>query len=379
MKKIKVLHIFKDFNVYNGLIEILTIIAKNINYDRYDFGVCVFRYDGNTFGDKFEELGGKIFNLDIPKNLFNEPVEFLRLYKFLKDYRPDIVQTHVLKSNLYGILAAKLADVPIIIGTEMTLKDTAPSRLRRVRDRIIHPVMSLVIQNCDKFVVTSQYIKEEWFKHIYSNRFEIIYPPFNLEKYESSNDSDSAINFSGDYKIGFVGRLSEEKGIHTLIRAMVIIREKLPEATLIIVGTGPLEDELKHMVENLHLDSHVNFVGYRENVFEVLKHLDLFVLPSRTEGCPIVVLEAMAMRLPVVATRVGGTPELIDEGESGLLVPQSDPEKLAEAILKILLDKEIGHKMGNRGGEMAFNKFHPSKFVDQLERLYGRLYSQKIM
>jgi glycosyltransferase involved in cell wall biosynthesis len=373
MKKIKVIHIYKDFNVYNGLIEILTIIARNIDHDKFDLGVCVFRYDGNSFGEAFEKLGGKIFSLNIPNKLYNEPRELIALYRFLKKTKPDIVQTHVLKGNFYGVIAARLARIPIIIGTEMTLKDTAPSRVRRVRDKVIQPLLSLVLQNCSKFIVTSRFIKEEWYKLTLSKKFEIIYPPFNLEKYIEAMIGSKTFETHNYPKIGFVGRLSEEKGIHLLINSMSEIIKQVPNIKLVIVGTGPLKDELNKLTRHLQLNSHVDFMGFQQNPLEIMRQLDVFVLPSRTEGCPIVVLEAMAMGLPVVATNVGGTPELVKDGETGILVPYNAPNRMAQAIIDLIQNKEQAAAMGRKGREIAIREFHPTVFVNRLQDLYSRL------
>ncbi|KMQ52620.1 glycosyl transferase family 1 [Chitinispirillum alkaliphilum] len=376
MKKLKVLHIYKSFNVYNGLIEILDILAQNFDHNTMELAVCVFEYETNPFGKRFEELGGKIFNLSVKQNAVNEPRSFYRLYRFFKEYRPDIVQTHVLKANLMGIAAAKLARVPVVIGTEMTLKDTAPSKVARVRDRFIQPFTSMVINRCDSFVVTSKFIKSEWEKSCAPNLFKIVYPPFNLRKIRDT-ERNGAKRGAYSKRIGFIGRLSDEKSIDILLEAMSIVGEYEPEAKLTVVGTGPLEESLKRYAEKIGVDKRVNFAGYRSNVFEALKEIDIFVLSSRTEGCPIVILEAMAAGVPVVATRVGGNPELVEDGRTGFLVPHSDPAAMAEAILKLTADSGKASRMGKEGRKVAFTKFHPSKFSDSLEVLYRDLYDRK--
>jgi glycosyltransferase involved in cell wall biosynthesis len=233
------------------------------------------------------------------------------------------------------------------------------------------------LRNCDEFIVTSKFIMNQWCQHKYINKFNVIYPPFNFEKYKAAMNPEMAPETNGVQKIGFVGRLSEEKGIHSLLRSMVIIRREMPDARLVIVGTGPLEDKLKVLVSQLQLNSHVEFTGFKENVFETLRQLDIFVLPSRIEGCPISVLEAMAIGLPVVATNIGGNPELVRDGETGLLIPYNNPDRLAQAVLDLLQDKEKANTMGLKGQEVAFAEFHPSKFVKRLEDLYYRLYSEK--
>jgi len=380
VEKIKIIHVYKDFNVYNGLVEILTILAGGMDLDRFELGVCVFRYDGNSFGDDFEQLGGRIHSLNIPKSPANEIREFNGLIRFFDSFRPHIVQTHVLKSNLLGILAARKAKVPVIIGTEMTLKDIAHTPLTRLRDKLIQPLVSLSLRYSDNFMVTSEYIKKQWYHRRYSEKYRVIYPPFNLEKYQAvqaGSQCKAPHTKHHDPTIGFVGRLSEEKGLQTLLEAVAAIRSKVPRARLLIAGTGPIEHRLRKFVQDTNLGDSVSFMGFCSNVFEMMGDLDVFVLPSRTEGCPIVVLEAMAMGVPVVATNVGGTPELVENNVTGLLVQSNAPDELARSIVELLTDRERAEKMGREGHERAFSVFHPKKFIENVEHMYLELLKQK--
>jgi glycosyltransferase involved in cell wall biosynthesis len=373
MRKLKILHVYKSFNVYNGLIEILMILAQNMNHDQYELGVCVYEYDNNEFGQKFQQLGGKIYNLNISPNLLTKHEEFMGLYNFFRQHKPDVVQTHVLKANLYGTMAARFAKVPVVIATEMTLKDIAPTSLKRFRDRLIHPMVSLIVSKCDRFMVTSQFIKNEWVDKKSENRFEVIYPPFNMEKYDAAIRKPKSSTGSTGKRIGFVGRLSEEKSVKTLISAIAIVARSYPDVKLSIVGTGPNEAELKAQCDELNLNSNITFEGYKSNSFESLREMDVFVLPSRTEGCPIVVLEAMAMGLPVIATNVGGNPELVIDGKTGYLVPVDSSECVAANIEKLITNRSLSRELGQNGKNRAFTEFHPASFTSKLQNLYSQL------
>jgi glycosyltransferase involved in cell wall biosynthesis len=378
MNKIKVLHVYKSFNVYNGLIEILTILAQNMDLDRFELGACVYEYDGNEAGRQFERLGGRIYTIDTGRGMTARFRELTGLVSFFRKHRPDIVQTHVLKANLYGVIAAKLAKVPVVIGTEMTLKDTAPTRFGRFRDRLLQPLAARIIDRCDSFVVTSEFIKREWYGDSASDKVVVVYPPFNLEKLHASERNGSPRTArDGKTHLCYVGRLSEEKGVRTLLDAMKVVIGRNAGTTLTIVGTGPLEAELRGRAATMGADGAISFTGYQANVFDVLKEMDGLVLPSRSEGCPIVVLEAMAMALPVVATAVGGTPELVRAGTTGILVPPNDPVKLAEAMIELSGDPKRARAYGKAGRDVAFADFHPSQFTSRLEDLYMKLYDAK--
>ncbi len=377
MQKIKILHVYKSFNVYNGLIEILTILAQNLDHQKFELGVCVNEYQENSFGNKFEGLGAKIFNLDIKPGLGYNYRQILELSRFFKQYKPDIVQTHVLKANLFGSIAAKMAKVPAVITTEMTLKDTAPTAMKRLRDCFIQPAALFMINRADKFMVTSEYIKRQWTGFKTNDRLELIYPPFNLDKYDRAvRIPRNQIEFIGK-RVGFVGRLSEEKSVDTLIRAMVIVLSEIADVRCMIVGTGPLESQLRSYCETLNISKWIEFIGYKENSFEALREMDVFVLPSRSEGCPIVILEAMAMGLPVVATDVGGNPELVVHNQTGLLFPAGDEQKLADAICELINSREKAREMGQKGRKRAFDKFHPSFFANKMMNMYQQLYEPK--
>ncbi|MBD3243996.1 MAG: glycosyltransferase [Chitinivibrionales bacterium] len=375
MERIRVLHVYKSFNVYNGLIEILTILLRSMDLSKYELAVAVYQYDGNAFGREFERLGGRIISLDIPEGVTHEPAQYRALVDFFRRYRPHIVQTHVLKANLYGVLAARAAGVPVVIATEMTLRDTAPSFIRRMRDRLVQPFVLRALRRADRYVVTSYYIKNEWTQGGDGIQFEVIYPPFNVEKYERVGRRRR--RSGGGNRICFVGRLSEEKGLPGLLDAMPEVYRRAPQTRLTLVGTGPLEERLHKTVSALGLDGCVQFAGYMSNVFEALAQNDIFVLPSRTEGCPIVILEAMAMGLPVVATAVGGNVELVRHGETGLLVPYGDPTALADALVKLVTDRDRAVKMGDKGRASAFTEFHPSRFTSRLTSLYDELLARK--
>jgi glycosyltransferase involved in cell wall biosynthesis len=258
-----------------------------------------------------------------------------------------------------------------VIATEMTLKDTAPSAARRLRDAVIHPLAAAAMRRCDRVVVTSRFIKEQWCARGGDGNFEVIYPPFSVEKYEQA--SKVTRQPAAGPRIGFVGRLSEEKSIGTLIAAFAEVHRHEPAARLTIVGTGPQEASLKTLAARLGVAPLVTFTGYLPNSFEALRDMDVFVLPSRSEGCPIVVLEAMAMGLPVVATDVGGNPELVTGGRSGILTAPGSVEEMASAILFLIRHREAAAAMGRAGHERAFGEMHPARFTERLQELYSGL------
>jgi len=173
--------------------------------------------------------------------------------------------------------------------------------------------------------------------------------------------------------VGAVGRLHRQKGFTDLITALAQVREHLPAVRLLLVGDGELRGDLEAHAQALGLSEVVTFAGLRTDIPEILAELDLFALPSLWEGLPNVVLEAMAAGLPVVATAVGGTPEVVVDGVSGLLVPPHDPAALAEALVFLLRDPGMRRKIGQAGRKRVGQCFSVGQMVRKTEDLYETL------
>ncbi len=171
--------------------------------------------------------------------------------------------------------------------------------------------------------------------------------------------------------VGFVGRLDEPiKGIRFLLEAMASLRPRMPRMRLLIIGEGPAERDLRERAKTLRLEDGVRFLGLRFDIPRVMKALDLLVLPSVGEGCPNVLLEAMAAGVPVVATRVGGVPELVRHGETGFLVPPRDPQALAQGILYLLDHRDAAHAMAVRARAWVESERSIERSADLLAELY---------
>jgi glycosyltransferase involved in cell wall biosynthesis len=177
--------------------------------------------------------------------------------------------------------------------------------------------------------------------------------------------------------LGSVGRLHPSKGFSDLISALVKIKSKLKSVKVIIVGDGKLSNNLKLQVKYDKLSDAIEFIGLRNDVPDILSALDIFVLPSLWEAFGIAILEAMAAGKPVVATSVGGIPEVVIDGETGILVPASDPDALANAIIRLIEDEELRVKMGNAGRKRVLKHFTIQKMVNKTEQLYQELMIEK--
>lgn len=168
----------------------------------------------------------------------------------------------------------------------------------------------------------------------------------------------------------FVGRLSKEKGVDVLLNAYAQYYTEGGEARLLILGDGPSRNECEQLASKLKLGNQVTFLGHRNDVFSFYSQADVFVLPSRTEGLPMALLEAMALGIPVVASNVGGVPDLVCEGISGRLVPPDEPESLAATFHDLLDNYEDAVLMGYRGKNRVCCDFSAGPWAKKIENIY---------
>ena len=180
-----------------------------------------------------------------------------------------------------------------------------------------------------------------------------------------------------DYLVGIVAALEDHKGHTFLIQASKILKEQSPKIKIIVVGTGSLRMELDRQVRDLGVEDIVFFLGFREDVPRILASLDLFVLSSHLEGLGTSLLDAMASRLPVVATETGGIPEVVINLKTGLLVPPRDPAALAQAVLTLYRDRELAARLASRGFEVVNQKFSAEGMAWKIIDLYEKIARKK--
>lgn len=302
--------------------------------------------------------------------------QMVRFAWFLHRQRFDVVQTHELYSNLIGVPAAWLARVPVIVSSRRDLGHWwwYTVRNRRIL-RCIQNRSNVVIANSG--AVRDYLINEDGFSptcvRVVRNGVEV--EPF-LKAHADRNLLFPFLSRE-DKLVAVVANMNiQGKGHSDLIEAARAICSAFPYARFLLIGDGRERAGLEKVVTEHGLGNNILFLGHRNDVPDVLSCCDLSVLPSWAEGMPNAVLESMAAGLPVIATRVGGTPEIIEDGTSGLLVPPRSPQALADAILRVLRDPELARRLAVAGRERVLTCFSFDRVLRELRELYEEAWSR---
>lgn len=292
--------------------------------------------------------------------------------RFLRELRADVLMTHNYKPTIVGYMAARRIGIPIVAVSRGWTAATRRVRLYEALDRrFLHWV--------DRVVCVSQGQADKVrAAGVMDERLIVIRNAIRPERFSSPDpagrDALAALFPSRPEQIVLaVGRLSPEKGFATLIESAQQVAARRRGIGVVLIGDGPLLDSLQRQIAAAGLGDRFVLAGFRNDVDRLMPHADLFVQSSFTEGMPNVVLEAMAASVPVVATSVGGTPEAVVDGQTGLLVPPGKPQALAEAMLKVLSDPEQLKQMGQAGRQRVMQMFTFQAQSEQYQRLIASL------
>jgi len=296
-------------------------------------------------------------------------IEFARS---MRRQRIQILHTYSFYPNVFAIPAARLAGVPVIIGSVRDIGDIwTPWQ---------HEVQKVCLRMADHIIMNAEAIRKDLLQRGYSpDHLTVIPNGIDLARFKISHTGEIVrreLNIPpGAPVVGVLSRLMRIKGHEYFLRAAALIAARVPQVRFLIVGDTKIHhdyrDGLKRLAVTLGLQDRVIFTGFRLDVPELLAALSVSVLPSLgLEGLSNSLLESLAAGLPVVATRVGGTPEIIEDGVNGLLVPPADPEALAGAICRLLNDRGLARMLGQAGRQRVRSRYSLEQAVNTTERLY---------
>ena len=299
----------------------------------------------------------------------NDPRFVVELVRLIRRERPDVVHTHAWGTLCEGLLAAKLARVRTVVHGEHGTMELKPYNLRvqRVAWHLVTQVLSVSSRLAGQLATVVRFPRE---------RIEVIRNGVDVARFSLSARAAARASLKlseTDITVGTVGRLHPVKDHRNLIEAADILNHAGVPAVTLIAGEGAERGTLEAEIRARDLTSRVRLIGHRSDVERVFSALDIFVLPSRSEGLSNTILEAMAAGLPVVATNVGGADELVTDGLTGLLVPRADSTALANALGALATDPSRRGVMGRAARDRAVHEFSVDRMVTQYGNLYSRL------
>lgn len=292
----------------------------------------------------------------------------IRCCRIVRRQNVSLIHAHEFRANAFGALVAKLCGIPLV-GTVHGKNYYPDHAKRRVAYRWASRATHMVAVSHD----LQRFLEERI--GIPHDRITVIHNGVDMVPKTSSDQVRQLRSEFGigedEFVLGIVGSLYPVKGHAYLFKALRTVLSQHPGVKLLVIGQGELEQTLKQQVADLRIEKAVSFLGLRNDVPRLLPALDLFVLPSLSEGLSIALLEAMSTGVPVLASKVGGNPEIVIDGETGYLVPPEQSEELAVHIMKLLRNQDLTRSLGDRGREWVGRRFTTTRMVERYQDLYA--------
>lgn len=359
-KKIRVCHVSMCL-LTGGLERLLVEFGKNRDGEK--FNTSFVALDG--MGVPAEELRTQGHHVECVSDVVAGKLARLRrLAHIFRDGQFDVVHTHNTLAHFYSAFAARLSGVPVVVNTQHG-RGCGNSWKAKLQFRLANQFTDRVVGVSED---AADLCRQDDARS--ADRTIALWNGVDLDRFEYRGPADQPTAIS-------VSRLSPEKDFATLLRAVWILIKDCPDFRLKIVGDGGERQKLEQLSEELNLTDHVEFLGERSDVSRLLPQAGFFVSSSRTEGISLTLLEAMAVGLPVVTTRVGGNPEIVIEGKTGRLVSANSPEGLALAMRDLLKDQEGWPVYGELARQRVEQHFNVRNMVRQYEDLYRELLEEK--
>jgi glycosyltransferase involved in cell wall biosynthesis len=347
---------------YGGGERYLELLFDRLDQSRYrTILICP---EPGPFLGRMKEHGAETHLVHLAP-LFN-PLALWRLTRLLARERVTVLQTHGARANFYGQIAGRLAGVPVIVSTvHNSLKDYEIGFLTRW---LYATALRLTLPFVHRIICVSDSNRRDLIDECPAAAalIQTVYNGVDLAAFPSQPNHLKIRQELGATEgpvLVTVARLTEAKGHCYLLQALPCLLETWPRLCCVFVGDGELRDQLLRLARELDIEQSCRFVGIREDIADFLAAADAVVLPSLSEGFPFVLLEALAMGCPVVASGVNGIPELIENRKTGLLVPARDPRALEAAIREVLIDPTAASKMGAEGRAVVHERFTADHMV----------------
>lgn len=359
-------------------------LTRNLDRERYDISFACLRKYGQFLGE-LEEM--QIPVTEFPIDSLYKPNTFrqlLRLSQHIRKQKIQIVHSYNFYANMFAIPAAKMAGVPLVVASVRD-RGVYLDKKQRVANR-------MVLSMADRILVNAESIKD-WLldEGLSGANIGVIPNGLDMSRFEQGDgDSDNAIRREFSIPLSsplvmMLSRLNPQKGVDDFIKAAALVVQKHPAARFMIVGEKIADggngmitkdqayhDQLQQLVDDHGLQDSLIFAGHRDDIPALLSEANVSVLPSHNEGLSNTLIESLAAGAPIVTTRVGGNPEVVKDGENGLLVPVQDAPAVAEAICRLLEDAELSASMMRANRQRARDVFSIDRMVQDTDDFYHR-------
>ena len=354
----QVLHVLTALD-FGGVESQMRLIAAHAPASRWGHAFLAIGSGGAVLG-ALQALGAEAGALGRAARI-PSPGAAWALWRHMRRTRPAIVHLHGAEANFHGTLAARLAGVPVVIAEEIGIPRHAP-RARRI--------FAQVYRRCDRVVAISQAVKDSILAlgEATEAQVEVIHNPFQPQPFRPLPPR------AGVLELGFVGRLEPVKNPMAAVEAVALLRSQGVAARLRLVGDGSLRPALARRIAELGLQDTITLCGFDPDPFARLSGCHFYLQPSLTEGFGLAVCEAMSAGIPVIASAVGGVPEIIDHGQTGWLLPAPTAAALADTITAAAsLDDAALREIAVRAAESVTRRFSVTAYLARCDALYDRL------
>ena len=373
LKRLSICHVAIGDLWAGAEVQLKTLLAQLVQRPEFDLSVILL--NGGRLATEIEALGVPVSVL--PEGRWG-PVKILRgLVKEFRRLRPQLVHTHKYKDTILAAPAAKYCDVPYVVRTVHGLSEpfhgwqAMKMRLYELAERAVHRCCTDAVIGVSSQIVSQHRSRNPRSRVVcIHNGVEIDHE--RPEKTREQVRTDIRIG-SDTFLIGTIGRLTPVKGVSYLLQAASVLVQRERNVKLLLVGEGPMREALQKESRDLGIGENVVFLGHREDTRELIRALDLFVLPSLSEGIPMALLEAMAASRAIIASRVGGIPEVIENHVEGVLVERENVSDLVQGCLHLMRNRDVAARMGELARKRVEQEFSAESMAQNVAILYLQL------
>jgi len=342
--------------------------------DRRRFNPVVATAPTGRYAEMLRAKGVRLIPLPM-NNRFDMRIPY-RLARVVREHAVTVLHSHGGgRADFFVYLASKLVNIPVKITTVANLVE-GWFEVNPLQLYVYKKIQRKAEKVFDHFICVSEYLADNLIHQheLEKTKISTIYNGIDLDYFNAALEfprkRNELLREGEEILIGAIGRLVAEKGLEYLLECMPEVLKRFTQLKLLVVGDGPLKTHLEKRVLSLGLKDNIIFTGFRSDIREVLSCLDILILPSLLEGFPMIILEAMAMAKPIVASDIPGIREQIIDGKNGILVPVKDSNALAIAIINILAERKVAENIGLAARKTVDEKFSIERMVAETESLY---------